>query len=74
MEQAFSRDIRILVIDEQALAQNYLKFALEKLGYSSVQLTDRASWALYLLDGDKPMIFRFKNIKRSSLRLSPLSM
>lgn len=48
MEQAFSRDIRILVIDEQALAQNYLKFALEKLGYSSVQLTDRASWALQM--------------------------
>ncbi|WP_348729323.1 response regulator [Rheinheimera texasensis] len=48
MEQAFSRDIRILVIDEQALAQNYLKFALEKLGYSSVQLTDRASTALQL--------------------------
>lgn len=48
MEQAFSRDIRILVIDEQALAQNYLKFALEKLGYGSVQLTDRASLALQL--------------------------
>lgn len=48
MEQAFSRDIRILVIDEQALAQNYLKFALEKLGYGSVQLTDRASIALQL--------------------------
>lgn len=48
MEQEFSRDIRILVIDEQALAQNYLKFALEKLGYVSVQLTDRASIALQL--------------------------
>ncbi len=48
MEQEFSRDIRILVIDEQALAQNYLKFALEKLGYGSVQLTDRASIALQL--------------------------
>jgi CheY-like chemotaxis protein len=48
MEQVFSRDLRILVIDEQALAQNYLKFALEKLGYGSVQLTDRASVALQL--------------------------
>jgi len=48
MEQVFSRDLRILVIDEQALAQNYLKFALEKLGYGSVQLTDRASIALQL--------------------------
>lgn len=46
--QEFSRDINILIVDEQALAQSYLKFALERLGYQSVQLTDRASLALQL--------------------------
>lgn len=48
LQQEFSRDISILIVDEQALAQSYLKFALDKLGYSSVQLTDRASLALQL--------------------------
>ena len=47
-QQEFSRDIHILIVDEQALAQSYLKFALERLGYQSVQLTDRASLALQL--------------------------
>lgn len=48
LQQEFSRDINILIVDEQALAQSYLKFALDKLGYPSVQLTDRASLALQL--------------------------
>ncbi len=46
MVQTLSREIRILVIDEQALAQNYLRFALEKLGYSKIHFTDRAQTAL----------------------------
>ena len=45
-EQQVSRDIKILIIDEQPLAQNYLRFALEKLGYSQVQFTERAQIAL----------------------------
>lgn len=45
-EQPVSRDVKILIIDEQPLAQNYLRFALEKLGYSQVQFTERAQIAL----------------------------
>ncbi len=46
MVQTLSREIRILIIDEQALAQNYLRFALEKLGYGKILFTDRAQTAL----------------------------
>ena len=46
MPQTFSREIKILVIDEQALAQNYLRFALEKLGYDKIYFTDHAQTAL----------------------------
>ncbi len=55
----------------------FLKRKISGLSPSSkykAQLKVTFSWALYLLDGDKPLIFRFKNIKRSSLRLWPLSM
>ncbi len=45
-EQQVSRDVKILIIDEQPLAQNYLRFALEKLGYTQVQFTERAQIAL----------------------------
>ncbi len=45
-EQQVSRDVKILIIDEQPLAQNYLRFALEKLGYNQVQFTERAQIAL----------------------------
>ena len=48
MDQPLSREIYILIIDEQALAQNYLRFALEKMGYTQVQFTDRAQTALQL--------------------------
>lgn len=48
MDAKFRRDIQILVIDEQALAQNYLKHSLERLGFPTVQVTDRASQALHL--------------------------
>jgi DNA-binding response OmpR family regulator len=48
MDQNLSREIKILIIDEQALAQNYLRFALEKLGYTQVQFTDKAQSALQM--------------------------
>ncbi|HCU65127.1 MAG TPA: response regulator [Rheinheimera sp.] len=48
MDQNLSREIKILIIDEQALAQNYLRFALEKLGYTQVHFTDKAQSALQM--------------------------
>lgn len=46
MDQTLSRELTILIIDEQALAQNYLRYTLEKLGYSQVHFTDKAQTAL----------------------------
>lgn len=46
MDQTLSREMTILIIDEQALAQNYLRYTLEKLGYSQVHFTDKAQAAL----------------------------
>jgi len=46
MDQTLSREMNILIIDEQALAQNYLRFTLDKLGYNQVQFTDKAQTAL----------------------------
>ena len=48
MDAKFRKDIQILIVDEQALAQSYLKHSLERLGFSTVQVTDRASQALQL--------------------------
>lgn len=46
METAVRRDERILIIDDQALAQSYLRYALEQLGYNNISYADRASQAL----------------------------
>ncbi|MFN6971656.1 MAG: response regulator [Rheinheimera sp.] len=46
MDQTLNREMNILIIDEQALAQNYLRYTLEKLGYSQVHFTDKAQTAL----------------------------
>lgn len=46
MDQTLNREMNILIIDEQALAQNYLRYTLEKLGYSQVYFTDKAQTAL----------------------------
>lgn len=48
MEQRISTDVHILIIDEQSLAQSYLKFALEKLGYQQISVADRAQDAIML--------------------------
>ncbi|MDX1677300.1 response regulator [Arsukibacterium sp.] len=48
MNTAPRRDERILVIDDQSLAQGYFRFALEQLGYQNIFLADRASVALNL--------------------------
>jgi DNA-binding response OmpR family regulator len=46
MNTAPHRDERILVIDEQSLAQGFLRYALEQLGYQNIFLAERASVAL----------------------------
>lgn len=48
MDAKFRKDIQILIVDEQALAQSYLKHSLERLGFATVQVTDRAQQALAL--------------------------
>lgn len=42
------RDERILVIDDQSLAQGFFRFALEQLGYQNIFLAERANVALNL--------------------------
>ncbi|MDP4529604.1 response regulator [Alkalimonas delamerensis] len=48
MDASISPDVQILIIDEQSLAQSYLKFALEKLGYQQIDMADRAQDAIQL--------------------------
>ncbi|MEE2024786.1 MULTISPECIES: response regulator [Alkalimonas] len=48
MVDTISQDVQILIIDEQSLAQSYLKFALERLGYQQISVADRAQDAIQL--------------------------
>ncbi|MFC4654805.1 MULTISPECIES: response regulator [Rheinheimera] len=48
MTDELSRDIRILIVDEQPILQNYLRFALETLGFLSFSHAENASAALAL--------------------------
>ncbi|WP_337880874.1 response regulator [Rheinheimera sp.] len=48
MTDQLSRDIRILIVDEQPILQNYLRFALETLGFLSFSHAENASNALAL--------------------------
>ncbi len=46
MTVKLNKDIRILVVDEQPLTQNYLRYALESLGYSSFIYAENSAVAL----------------------------
>ncbi|MDX1536558.1 response regulator [Arsukibacterium sp.] len=48
MNTAPRRDERILVIDDQSLAQGFFRFALEQLGYQNIFVAERANVALTL--------------------------
>lgn len=50
MTGKLSRDIRILIVDDQPLLQNYLRHTLETLGYLGIQNVDYAAQALTLLE------------------------
>lgn len=42
----FNKDIQILVVDEQPLAQNYLRYVLENLGYLNFHYAENSAAAL----------------------------
>ena len=46
MAVKLNKDIQILVVDEQPLTQNYLRYALETLGYSSFTYAENSAVAL----------------------------
>lgn len=46
MLQEFARNIRILIVEDQPLAQNYLKYSLENLGFGSLIFAERAQDAI----------------------------
>jgi DNA-binding NarL/FixJ family response regulator len=48
MAVKLNKDIQILVVDEQPLTQNYLRYALETLGYSSFHYAENSAVALTL--------------------------
>lgn len=48
MDSSLKRNERILIIDEQALSQSYLRFALEQLKYQDITIADKPQLALQL--------------------------
>jgi DNA-binding response OmpR family regulator/uncharacterized protein YihD (DUF1040 family) len=46
MALKFNKDIQILVVDEQPLAQNYLRYVLENLGYLNFHYAENSAAAL----------------------------
>jgi DNA-binding response OmpR family regulator len=48
MAVKLNKDIQILVVDEQPLTQNYLRYALETLGYSSFHYAENSATALVM--------------------------
>lgn len=50
MNQDLIKHARVLIIDDQALAQTFLKKSLEKIGFDSIQIAESAKHALRLTD------------------------
>lgn len=50
MESVVRKDIRVLIVDEQALSQSFLKQSLEQAGYRHLYFADRAQLALQLCE------------------------
>lgn len=50
MNQDMIKHARVLIIDDQALAQTFLKKSLEKIGFDSIQIAESAKHALRLTD------------------------
>ena len=46
MQQEFAKQLKILVIDDPTLAQGYLKFALQELGFEHISYTDQTDAAI----------------------------
>ncbi|WP_199611384.1 response regulator [Flocculibacter collagenilyticus] len=48
MTVSFASDINILIIDDQPLAQSYMRYSLESLGYRNVAIAEKAERAIRL--------------------------
>lgn len=46
MRHEFAKNIKILVVEDQPLAQNYLKYSLENLGFGGIVFAERARDAI----------------------------
>lgn len=46
MTVSFASKVKILIVDDQPLAQSYLKFSLESLGYTNMVFAERAQRAI----------------------------
>lgn len=46
MRHEFAKNIKILVVEDQPLAQNYLKYSLENLGFGGIVFAERAKEAI----------------------------
>ncbi len=46
MQHNFAQKTKILIVEDQPLAQNYLKYSLENLGFSSIVFAERAKEAI----------------------------
>ncbi len=46
MRHDFAKNIKILVVEDQPLAQNYLKYSLENLGFAGIVFAERAKEAI----------------------------
>ncbi len=48
MAQVLNQKIRILVVEDQTLAQNYMKYALQNLGFNQINIAEHAQDAIAL--------------------------
>lgn len=46
MRHSFAKNIKILVVEDQPLAQNYLKYSLENLGFGGIVFAEKAKTAI----------------------------
>ncbi|MDF2177082.1 response regulator [Aliiglaciecola sp. CAU 1673] len=46
MDEKLAKACKVLIVDDQVLAQGYMKYSLEELGFRDVSYVDRAAFAL----------------------------
>ncbi|MBN7820973.1 response regulator [Bowmanella yangjiangensis] len=50
MDAKLAKTCRVLIIDEQVLAQGYIKYSLEELGFRDITYVDKANAALKIIE------------------------